>query len=271
MNSTLRLASIDIGYCNFAQYIEDFCPTTLLKIQAKYAKLPKNKQRRIKGVMIPEIEALLQETYLCGERVQTGVYNFTDEIGQGLDIRARLKLINHLNDYIELWSTCDIFIIEQQFFTINFGNRKRTVKSGVEANITALKIAEFVFMWFLERFPFKTITYFGSQFKTQILGAPWKLDKPQRKKWAVDKAEEIYILRNDYDMMTLYELSEAVKRKRINTQERVTKFKGDFPCYTPDAEYLSTKIICEKQKLDDVSDTCVSAQAYKFRTFVACF
>jgi hypothetical protein len=270
MNSALRLASIDIGYSNFGQYVEDFCPITLLKIQAKYAKLPKNKQRRIKGPMIPDIEALLIETYLCGKRVQTGVYNFTDAVGQGLDIRARLKLINHLNDNIELWSTCDIFIIEQQFFKVNFGN-KRGAKAGVEANITALKIAEFVFMWFLERYPFKTISYFGSQFKTQILGAPWKLTKPQRKKWAVDKAEEIYILRGDEDMITLYELAEAVKRKRINTQERVTKFKGDFPCYSADAEYLSTKIICEKQKLDDIADTCVSAQAYKFRTFVACF
>jgi hypothetical protein len=72
-------------------------------------------------------------------------------------------------------------------------------------------------------------------------------------------------------MINLFNLAEAVKRKRINTPARVQEFKIKFPCESEDADELSTKIICEKQKLDDDSDAFMQLQAFKFKTMVACF
>lgn len=269
----IRLVSIDIGRCNFAQYIEDFSSDEIVELEKKYNKLPKPLQRRIKGPMNSEIEKLLLATALCGTRVQTGVYDFTSDLEEegGWDIKARMNLLKHLSDFQYLWDTCDIFVIEQQFFNAAAfgGKKKRAASSG--ANVDAIKIAEATFMWFLERYPFKTITYFGSQYKTQIFGAPWKLNKTQRKKWATDQANRYYLLREDTDMINIYKLAEAVKRKQIKTDKRIAEFKNDYPCTTDDGDQLSTKVICEKQKLDDVSDTYMQAQAFKFKTMVGCF
>lgn len=267
----IRACSIDIGRCNFAQYIEDFDPDVITELEKRYAKLPKKYQRRVKGVMNPEVAQILKEVAMSGTRVSTGVYDFTTEVGQGLDIAARLGLLAHLARFESLWDTCDIFVIEQQFFnaTAFGGRKKRGASSG--ANVDAIKVGEATFMWFLEKYPFKTICYFGSQFKTQIFGAPLKMSKPERKKWVTKKAEEFYRLRGDQDMINLFELAESVKRKRIKTEERVQSFKDQFPCYDEDTQELADKIICEKQKLDDVGDACVQCQAFKFRTMVACF
>jgi len=261
----IRLASFDIGRCNFAQYVEDFDSECIFSLEKRYKNLPKNQQRRVKGVMNSNIKEILQETSLCGDRVSTGVYDFTTEKCQGLDIPARLRLLSHLSRFEELWNTCDIFVIEQQYFT-TFGK-----KSSGGANIDAIKVAETVFMWFLERYPFKTITYFGSQFKTQIFGANWKMSKIQRKNWAVEKTKEIYTDRDDKEMQVLFDLAEAVKRKRIKTEERVESFLNNYSVKQDDTKELANKIVRDKQKLDDISDAFMQAQAFKFRFMVGCF
>lgn len=290
-NNFVRIASIDIGRCNFAQYVEDFSSTEIVKLEERYKKLPKKLKRRVRGKTNPEIEKLLEDTVLCGTRVQTGVYDFTGEkeknseecdeydldeknVETGLTMQIRLNLLEHLNKYRYLWDTCDIFVIEQQFFNSPTFNKKGTGrKAGSFANVNAIKMAEAVFVWFLDKYrTSKIITYFGSQFKTQILGAPWKMTKPERKKWAIEKSYEIYTKRGDEDMINIYNLSEAVKRKRINSEARIQKFKDEFPCETEDAQELADKIIREKQKLDDCyGDAFLQAQAFKFRTMVACF
>lgn len=275
----IRLVSIDIGKINFAQYVEDFASENIISIEKKYKKLVKNLQRKTKGPMNAHIQQLLLETVLCGTRVQTGVYNFTsdetDAYGERMwDNTARRNLLKHLSSYKYLWETCDIFVIEQQFFNASvFGGRgkKKRAASAGGANVDAIKIAEATYMWFLDKYPYKTVMYFGSQYKTQIFGAPWKLDKPQRKKWSEEKAREYYTLREDADMINLFNLAEAVKRKQIKTQARIDSFKSEYPCKTRDADALSTKIICEKQKLDDSADAFMQAQAFKFKTMVACF
>lgn len=268
---SVRIASFDIGRCNFSQYIEDFDAEVIFELEERYSKLPQKLQRRVKGVMNNEISDILNDIVMSGDRVSTGVYDFTTEVGQGLDLQARLGLLNHLSRFKGLWDTCDIFVIEQQFFnaTAFGGKKKRGTAAG--ANVDAIKVGEATFMWFLERYPTKEICYFGSQFKTQIFGAPWKMSKPERKKWATDKAEEFYRLREDKDMANLFDLAEAVKRKRISTEERIQTFKVEYPCEDEDTQELADKVIRNKQKLDDVADAFMQCQAFKFRTMVACF
>lgn len=271
----IRLASFDIGKINFAQYVEDFDSNDMIRLEAKYKGLSPKLQRKTRGVMNSEVWDILMEVVLSGLRVQTGVYNFTseetDNYGERLwDNYARLNLLKHLRSYKYLWDTCDVVVIEQQYFNATAFGGKKKAKSAGGANVDAIKIAEATYMWFLDKYPHKTIMYFGSQFKTQIFGAP-VMDKPKRKKWSTDQAREFYVMREDQDMINLYNLSEAVKRKRIKTEERVQSFKDQYPCESEDAQVLSDKIIREKQKLDDDSDVLLQAQAFKFKTMVACF
>lgn len=267
----IRIASFDIGKKNFAQYIEDADIATLKKLEGEYSSLPKKFQRRVKGPMTENISSILRRLYLSGMKVQTGVYDLRDDkTSDKLDLQTRLNLLQHLESYMDLWRTCDIFIIEQQYFRTWSGRSKRS--AGTEANVDAIKMAEATFMWFLNEFPFRDVVYFGSQNKTQILGAPWKMTKTQRKKWAEKKAEEIYHLRSDEGMIELFALRDRIFRKRINTEEKVQSFLSSLPKkYPKDCYQLAEKLVRERQKLDDVGDACVQCQAYKFRSMVALF
>ncbi len=267
----IRIASFDIGKKNFAQYIEDANVNTLLRLEKKYNALPKSLQRRVKGPMNSKILEILDEVYISGKRIHTGVYDLrADQTSNKLDNPTRLNILQHLERYRELWDTCDIFIIEQQYFKTWNGRSKRS--AGTEANIDAIKIGEGVLMWFLNEYPFKTIEYFGSQNKTQILGAPWRMKKNQRKKWAEKKTREIYVSRGDYGMTELFALADRIFRKRLNTEERIRNYFDTYPknC-SEDCRVLAEKLVRERQKLDDIGDACVQAQAFKFRSMVACF
>jgi hypothetical protein len=271
IQGNIRIASFDIGKKNFAQYIEDANVENLLRLEKKYTGLPKSLQRRVKGAMNSKILEILDEIYLSGERVHTGVYDLRNDLtSDRLDIPTRLNIIQHLESFAGLWDTCDIFIIEQQFFKTWNGRSKRS--AGTEANVDAIKIAEGVLMWFLNEYPFKTVEYFGSQNKTQILGAPWYMKKEQRKKWAKDKSREIYELRKDYGMVELFALEDRIYRKRLDAEERIQSYLDTYPEDCPeDCQILATRIVRERQKLDDIGDACVQCQAFKFRSMVACF
>lgn len=272
----VRLVSIDIGMYNFSQYVEDFNPNTMFKLQKIYQKLPKSKQRKIGGKFYPEISDILDECFLSGKRIQTGVYDFTEEPKHKYDERIRNNLLNHLESFSWLWRTCDLFVIEEQYYNPNKG-KKGNFKSSPNnsdqagANVGAIRMAEAVFIWFTIKYPNKSVFYIPSKYKTQILGAPGNMKKSERKKWSSIKAENIYIMRNDKDMMNVYEVSRAVKGKRKMDEERIEQFKSKYPCVSKDAQELSDKIIRERQKLDDFSDVECQAQAFKYWKFIACF
>lgn len=266
----LRIASIDIGKKNFSQYVEDSYISELEKLHQQYNNLPRKFQRRTAGQMNPYIKVILNQICIQGDRVQTGVYDLRDNKDcDNYDLETRKNVLQHLNSFIELWETCDIFVIEQQYFNAFAGGRKR--KKAGTANMDAIKIGEGVFMWFLEKFPDKEVTYFGSQFKTQILGSPYKMSKTERKKWAEKKAEEIYRNRGDQEMINIFDLCVKVKSKRINTEEKVRSYMNEFEKSNKHISYLAEKIIRERQKMDDVADTLVQCQAYKYKYLVACF
>lgn len=268
---TIRISSFDIGKKNFAQYTEDADVMSLKLLQTKYEELPKKFQRRVKGEMSEEILDILDGVYMSSKRVQTGVYDLrSDKTSTTLDVQTRKNIICHLEKYRKLWETTDVFIIEQQYFKTWSGRSKKN--RGTEANVDAIKIGECVMTWFLSEFPFAEVEYFGSQNKTQILGAPWSMTKTQRKKWAETKARDIYEYRQDYGMMELFKLQDRIFRKRLNTEEKIQEFLKTVPDGVPeDCLCLAEKLVRERQKLDDVGDACVQCQAYKYRRFIACF
>jgi hypothetical protein len=262
---TLRVASFDIGKTNFAQYLEDFDLDDVLELRTIYNDLPSAKQRRTKGALSQEILFVLDALYRKSQRVSIGVFDFTDATTKQskLTNQVRLAFLEHMCAYKDLFATCDLFIIEQQF--VNMYGRNRGI------NLDAVKLGEGLTLWILEHFPSKSVQFFGSQYKTQVLGAPTKLTKPQRKKWSVEHTEDLFQRRKDEEMLACFELSRNVKRKRINTEERVQTFLLPFANASPDIFLLAEKIVRHKQKLDDVSDVVLQLQAYKYRTFIAQF
>lgn len=103
-----------------------------------------------------------------------------------LDSLLFLRLTALLDHYKEYFDQCSTIIIEQQ---MSFGSKINTM---------AIKIAQHTYSYFLFRYGnTKKIIEFPSYNKTQLLGAPAGLDKPQRKKWAISKADEIWTLRGD--------------------------------------------------------------------------
>jgi hypothetical protein len=116
-------------------------------------------------------------------------------------------------------------------------------------NTMALKLGQHCFSYFLFRYTDKEIIEFPAYYKTQILGAPKVIQnnndnesepakkkrklkamtKPERKKWAVEKAIEILMQRGD--MKTL-------------------------------------ENILGKRKKDDLADVLLQLQSFKFLRFV---
>ena len=233
MSHDIRVASFDIGKKNFAFYAEDCSSSLLLDFQEQYKKLPKKFQRRSKGPMNNEIDHMLQEIILDGKRVEgaMGVFDIRDDkTSNDLDIKTRVNMQNLLRSYSWLWDTTKIVIVEQQYF--NISNGRKSKPSG--ANVDAIKLAECCACWFLDMYPNIEVLFFGSMYKTQILGAPDRLTKPQRKKWSIEKTLEIFERRGD----------------TVAIEEMSAKKKA-------------------KVKLDDISDCVVMTQAFKFKTMVA--
>lgn len=263
----LKIASFDIGKKNFAEYVDQIELQTLKTLRIRYSNLSKQNKRRVKGKMNSEVECIINKIYENSKRLHIGVFDLRkDKTSNKLDIQTRKNILCHLEKYENIWSQCDIIVIEQQYFR-TFATGKRN--KGTEANVDALKIGELVLGWFLGNYPFKEICYFGSQFKTQMLGAP-SLQKKQRKEWAVKKAHKIFELQKDNEMLELYSLINTVKGRRMN-EKNMNKFIQPFLECSKDIQLLARKIIGERQKMDDVADACLQSMAYKYRKFVAEF
>ena len=243
MSKDVRIAGFDIGAKNFSYGVE-YCSSSVIRALKKhYHSLPKKYQRRVKGTMNTYISKMLDTLFLDGQRVVIhddegnviepgmGVVNLRKNKDVDiLDLETRINLFEFLKSKESLWDSCDIIVIEQQYFnTLGFKNRR---SAGTGANVKAIKLGECCLVWFLERYwPFKTIIVFGAAYKTQTLGAPDKLTKPQRKRWAVAKGKEIMHRRGD---------DAAI-------------------------EYASTRKLANgrKQKEDDMYDNVIMIQAFK--------
>ena len=92
------------------------------------------------------------------------------------------SILQWLDTHKSVLDKCQTVIIEQQLKTNPF----------------AQKIEHMVHAWFLINYGLKkSISPFPSTHKTRVLKAPKKMTKPERKKWAVDKATEILCGRGD--------------------------------------------------------------------------
>ena len=193
--SMLRIATVDIGRKNFAHHVEDVLltgPHGIFQLEADYARLPRLRKRRVQGPLSSEISALLDRICRSGTTVHQDVVDLrADPPLKKLDLTTRNNLFLYLNTLLSLWKTCDLVVIEQQYFS-TFTPRGRRGKK-TEANVDAIKLAECCYSWFRITFSPEELelVFYGAQNKTKILGAPPSLTKHQRKKWAVVKMQDV--------------------------------------------------------------------------------
>lgn len=267
--NTLRIASFDVAKLNFGQWVDEIPVSKLEKLGERYHKLPSRFQRRTRGKMNSNIAKILSDLACAGKRIHLGVYDFRGDKTEKdckFTHEMRKTLLSHLRSFSDLWKTCEIFVIEQQYFN-TFSKGKK--KPG--ANMDTIRVAEAVYIWLLENYPYKEICYQESTLKTQALGAPWGLNDNQRKKWATEQAGEYHKLRGDQDMIDIHDLKARIYRKRLNSEEKIQFFLKDFHSKPREIRNLAERIVRERQKMDDFSDAFIQLLAYLYKTFVARF
>jgi hypothetical protein len=207
-------AAFDPGKVNFAFIVEEIDKEMLKEITCpnkknrfiscenkEENKEEKPKKRKKREDMEPTSSYInfLEEFYHCGKTIICSNNNITDvsattkaKGSKALDANTFLRLTALLDSYKEYFDKCSTIIIEQQ---MSFGSKINTM---------AIKIAQHTYSYFLFRYGnTKKIVEFPSYNKTQILGAPGGLEKPKRKKWAIEKANEIWTLRGDLETLEL--------------------------------------------------------------------
>lgn len=221
--NTIWVASFDIGKKNFSFCIEEIHLPTLENIK----NIPYAQRYTKSGCCTDEFSEILDKVNKAGKIILLKHIDITLQLCEKvpktkksayIDPQWFINLTNILDSYLNYWQNCTTFVIEQQ---MSFGKKHNTL---------ALKLGQHCFSYFLFHFAnFKITLEFPSYNKTRIHGASKKLTKYQRKQWAVQKAMNMLISKEDK---------------------------------------ITLKFFTELKKKDDTADAIVMLNAYKFMCFV---
>jgi hypothetical protein len=207
----VTLASFDIGKKNFSWCVEEFDQTELLELE----NIPVSKRYNLDGSPTLEMQKLLDQVCMNGRIVSHENIDLTE----GCDPKKKLdpltfhNMIEVLDRFAEFWDQCSAFVIEEQ---MSFKGKYNTM---------AVKLAQHCASYFMFRYgQSKPVIEFPSYHKTQVLGAEKTagkvckngktkfktMDKPQRKKWSVNKCIEILTHRGEIEILD--ELTSVTKK-----------------------------------------------------------
>ena len=229
-NTPVWIASFDMGKKNFAFCIEEVHISNLLSLK----NIPPLSRYKPDGTPTPKMNALLNEVCSNGRLVLYKNLDLTQNCNPRLKLDPETfhNMIDALDTYADYWDKCAVIVIEEQ---MSFGKK---------LNKMAMRLGQHCYSYFTFKYGrYKTVLEFPAYHKTQVLGAPKLLgkpyksgkpryvamDKPQRKKWSVEKAVEILTSRGELDVLN--QLTSAKKR-------------------------------------DDLADVVVQLQAFKYRTYI---
>lgn len=210
-NDIIWIASFDMGKKNFAFCIEEINKKNILQIK----NISSSSRYNQDGTPTVKMSEILHNVYSNGKIILYKNLDLTQNCNPKLKLDPETfhNMIDELDKYSEFWDKCSIIIIEEQ---MSFGKK---------LNKMAMKLGQHCYSYFAFKYGrYKTIIEFPAYHKTQILGAPkiegkpyksgkkrYKaMDKPQRKKWSIQKAIEILKKRNEYDILNT--LTSAKKR-----------------------------------------------------------
>ena len=224
----LWIASFDIGKINFAFYIEEIDINDFKNIK----NISKLKRYNSDGTCTKEFSEILDNIFRNGKKILLKRFNISQNVDKKkyFDLEICHNLIDILDKYKDYWNYVSYFIVEQQ---MSFGKK---------CNTMALKIGQHCESYFMFRYGrFKNVIEFPSYHKTQILGFQKILKKCKngktkytsnaykRKKWAIEMATYVLTHREDYE---------------------------------------SLNELFENKKKDDISDTIIQLQAWKYLKFI---
>lgn len=226
---TIWIASFDIGSKNFAFYIEEVS----ISIFKDLNFISKDNRYSVDGTPTLDFQEVLEQVYTSGHKILLKNYDITKGMDKTkyFDLKLCYNLTDVLNLYTEYWDKVSFFVVEQQ---MSFGKKHNT---------KALKLGQHCESYFINRYGRcnKKVIEFPAYHKTQVLGAEKNkstsktgkisyknMKDKERKKWAISHATYILSLRDDFETMS---------------------------------EIGSMK------KCDDVSDTIIQVQAFKYLNF----
>lgn len=214
--NTVRIASFDIGKKNFAFCVEEID----LGLFDSMKNIEYSKRFFRDGTPTPAYLQLIKSVCMTGRVILLDNVNLCDgcDDSKYIDSQVFINMNHVLDQHKDIWDSCTCFVIEQQ---MSFKQNRNTM---------ALKLGQHCFSYFIFNYAsFKQTVEFPAYYKTKILGAHKKMNKQERKAWAVTKAMDILADRDDDDTLAL---------------------------------------ITSRKKRDDLSDTLVQLQAYKYLVFV---
>jgi len=230
---TVWIFSADIGYKNFAFYVEEMDKNAFTKLK----NIKKDDRYNDDFTPTKPMQKLLDSVCKNGKTILHKNSDLTDNCTTDskttLDPEIFHNMVDLLDKYSDYWDKCCCFVVEKQ---MNFGRQK--------SNPKAVHLGHHCQSYFIFRYGrFKQVIEFPAYHKTQILGCQkirgkkykngnyrWKsIDKPARKKWSIAKATEILSQRGE--------------------EETIANIKT-------------------KSKKDDLADTLTQLQSYKYLHFV---
>jgi len=197
------VASFDIGKKNFAFVVQEIDETTLLNNMI-YCPAKKHRYNEdgtpttcfsdfLHNHVFPTSRVVLHDNVDLTDTldyIDLGIKRkgATGKGASSLDYKIFLEMYTVLDKYIEYWDKCDWFLIEQQ------------MAFGKKVNSMAIKLGQHCISYFISKYrDTRAIIEFPSYHKTKVLGAPAKIIKSERKKWAIDMAVYILCNREEYD------------------------------------------------------------------------
>jgi hypothetical protein len=193
------IASFDPGSVNFSFCIEEVDTDKLKNV--KKIKLSRNTNEFV----TEQYEKNLDDVYTSCKNVLIKNTNLTKGCDKSkyIDLKICYNITEYLDSYKEYFDNCSYIVVEQQ---MSFGKKKNTL---------CVKIAQHILSYFIINYhTFKVIVEYPSYNKTQVLNAPKKMDKPERKKWAVKKA--ISILNKRGDIETINHIEKSKKKDDLS-------------------------------------------------------
>jgi hypothetical protein len=198
--TTEQICTIDPGSKNFSFLIEEFDIGSIKKLKCppknkRFLKVKESDKKQKDKEPSPEYIDFLDQFWHCGKTIFCKNSDITNGVkGKGrteLTQQDLVRLKNLLDEHQCYFDMCSTIVIEKQ---MSFGKMK--------TNQVAIDIEKFVYSYFVIKYEgTKKIVVYPAYNKTQILGCPCGIGKPLRKKWAIEKASEIWTIRGDIEMV----------------------------------------------------------------------
>jgi hypothetical protein len=200
-NNIIWLASFDIGKINFAFYIEEIDLNSFKNIK----NISSLKRYNTNGTPTKEFQEILESVCKNGKKILLQKFDLTSkdvDKDKYFDFNLCYNMVDVLDKYEEYWENVDIIVVERQ---MSF--RKKV-------NTMALKLGQHCESYFINKYGReKKIIEFEAYNKTHVLGAEKLLSKTgkkqyknmgdyARKKWAIEEAFSILSMRDDYETMS---------------------------------------------------------------------